>query len=52
MSASDWLGFFLSSISSAVQLFVQWEILGVPVLYVVLSVSIVGVVISALLFKS
>lgn len=52
MDFAGWTNYFLSAISSAVQWMISIQIMGVPVLYALLAILIIGVVLRAVLFKA
>lgn len=52
MSFADWLTWLLSVMTSGVNWLKSAVLLGVPVLYILLSVVVMGVVIRAIIFRA
>lgn len=52
MTVSNWLSWALSVIVSAVNWMQSIELLGVPVLYILLAIFVMGVVIRAIPFRA
>lgn len=52
MSFADWLTWLLSVMTSGVNWLKSAVLLGVPVLYILLAVVVMGVVIRAIIFRA